>query len=240
MNTVKKIIRRLSGSENQKKGEPYQFISWLRFANAGMLDNGNIYCFEYAIKNLPSNNPVIEIGSFCGLSTNLISFYLQKFSKTNKLITCDKWIFEGAENPDGKLEGSELKNKEYKDFVKDTYIRNISFFSKHNLPYTFEQFSDELFELWENKKVETDVLGRTVQLGGPISFAYIDGNHEYDFAKKDFEHVDKFLEPGGFILFDDSADDSNWDVKKVVREVQETGRYELIVKNPNYLFKKIK
>ena len=157
MSTVKKITKKLFGSETQKKEEAYPFINWLRYANAGMLVNGNIYCLEYAIKNLPSDNPVIEIGSFCGLSTNLMSFYLRKFSKTNNLITCDKWEFEGAVDPDGKLEGSEFKNKEYKQFVKDTFIRNISFFSKHNLPFTIEHFSDDFFELWKKNTIATDV-----------------------------------------------------------------------------------
>jgi hypothetical protein len=82
------------------------------------------------------------------------------------------------------------------------------------------------------------VLGRNVQLGGAISFCYIDGNHAYEYAKRDFENCHNFLEPGGFILFDDSADGSGWDVCNVVSEVQRSGRYELVIKNPNYLFRK--
>jgi Methyltransferase domain len=75
-------------------------------------------------------------------------------------------------------------------------------------------------------------------LGGAISFCYIDGNHSYDFAKLDFENCDRFLEKGGFMLFDDSADGSDWDVCKVVQEVIATGRYDLIAKNPNYFFRR--
>ena len=52
-----------------------EYVEWLCFANAGMLDRGNLYCFDYAIRNLPSSAPLIEIGSFCGLSTNLITYY---------------------------------------------------------------------------------------------------------------------------------------------------------------------
>lgn len=36
-------------------------------------------------------------------------------------------------------------------------------------------------------------------------FIYIDGNHEYDVAKKDFLHCAKILNPGGKIVLDDSA-----------------------------------
>jgi hypothetical protein len=224
----------------RKPATPAAFISWLRFANAGMLDEGNIYCFEYAIERLPSESPLIEIGSFCGLSTNLMVFYLNKFARINTLITTDKWIFEGAENPQALLEGSNIYHELYKQFVKDTYIRNISFFSHDRLPYTIEQFSDEFFNMWKENKTVTDVLGRQIQLGGNISLAYIDGNHTYEYSKRDFENTDKFLEKGGFILFDDSADGSGWEVCKVVEEVKQTRRYELVLKNPNYLFRKIK
>ena len=64
-----------------------EYVKWLCFANAGMLDRGNLYCFDLAIRNLPSDAPMVEIGSFCGLSTNLIAHYKYKHGKTNTLIT---------------------------------------------------------------------------------------------------------------------------------------------------------
>lgn len=232
---VKKIIQ----GQGYKKHSSSEFIEWLKFANAGMLVPGNIYCFEQAIQNLPSDNPVIEIGSFCGLSTNLISFYLQKFSRTNKIITCDKWIFEGGENQEALLGDSGFTHREYRDFVKDTYRRNTSFFSRNNLPYTIECFSDEFFSLWEQQAKRQDIFGREIQLGGPVSFAYIDGNHTYQFARRDFINTDRWLEKGGYILFDDSGDFSDWEVKKVISEIKQSGRYEIVTANPNYLVKKI-
>jgi Methyltransferase domain/Domain of unknown function (DUF4159) len=221
----------------QRQAKQNEFIDWIRFANAGMLNTGNIYCFEYAVEHLPSGNPIVEIGSFCGLSTNLISFYLRKNNKANKLITCDKWIFEGAENG-GLLGDSDVGHPKYRDFVRESYIRNISFFSENHLPYTIEEFSDEFFEAWKSGENRKDVLGRDIKLGGPISFAYIDGNHTYEFAKRDFENADRYLESGGFILFDDSADDSQWEVRRVIKEIKESGRYEIVINNPNYLVKK--
>ncbi len=223
----------------QKKSTKNDFINWLTFAVAGMLSDGNLYCFEYAISNLPSDNPIIEIGSFCGLSTNLMSYYLRKHNKKNKLITADKWIFEGAELKEEFLDKTNISHKQYSEFVKKEYINNISFFSKENLPFTIEHFSDDFFKLWNEKKMEMDVLGREVQLGGKISYAYIDGNHTYEYAKRDFENVDKYLEIGGFILFDDSADYSGWEVNRVAQEVKKSGKYEVVLKNPNYLFKKV-
>jgi hypothetical protein len=215
-----------------------EYLSWLSFANAGMLDRGNVDCFDYAMRNLPSSSPIIEIGSFCGLSTNIITYFKQKYAAKNSLISCDKWLFEGADSSKMLGDSKFVSHKNYHDFVKETFIRNARMFSNIDLPFTLEVFSDEFFDLWETRKLKCDVFDREIQLGGSISFCYIDGNHSYDFAKRDFENCDKYLEKNGFILFDDSADGSDWDVRRVVQEVRKTGRYELIAKAPNYFFRK--
>jgi hypothetical protein len=108
------------------------------------------------------------------------------------------------------------------------------------MPYTIEEFSDGFFELWKSQKTVKDITGREIQLGGTISFAYIDGNHEYEYAKKDFKNVDELLENGGFILFDDSANSDAFGVHALVKEILKERRYAVIFKNPNYLLKKIK
>src|SRR5580765_7062676 len=96
------MLKKLFGTKKQPasaaapQATPYPFVDWLQYANAGMMMEGNIYSFEYAIKNLPSGSPLIEIGSFCGLSTNLINFYLERNGATSLLYTSDKWEFENA------------------------------------------------------------------------------------------------------------------------------------------------
>ncbi|HEY8666463.1 MAG TPA: class I SAM-dependent methyltransferase [Tepidisphaeraceae bacterium] len=213
-----------------------QFVNWLSYANAGMLNRGNLYCIDYALRELPSDAPMMEIGSFCGLSTNLISYYRQKHGRPNRLITCDKWIFEGSEEP--MLGDTAITHEEYRAFVRETFQRNVKMFSRDELPFTVEAFSDEFFPLWRKEQRVEDVFGRPVQLGGRISFAFIDGNHSYDYALRDFENVDEFLEPGGFILFDDSADGSKFEVGEVAKEVAAGSTYEVVMKNPNYFFRK--
>ncbi len=233
-------LRYLWHLSKQKKPKPDPFINWLRFANAGMLNDGNIYCIEYVTARLPSENPVIEIGSFCGLSTNAISYYIAKAKGANRLITCDKWLFEGAENQDLLLGPSDITHRQYRQLIKDTYIRNVGFFSHDRQPHTVEAFSNDFFDLWEREAIATDVMGKEIQLGGPISFAYIDGNHTYQFAKDDFYNVDRYLETNGFILFDDSADyHTYFGVNQLVKEIKKMDNYEVVIKNPNYLFRKI-
>lgn len=215
-----------------------EYINWLTFANAGMLPKGNIYAMKCAIKNLPSTNPVLEIGSFCGLSTNVIGYLLQANGKKNKIFSCDKWIFEGAEMGDN-VGKSQISHQQYREFVKTTFMRNVEFFSRQNKPYTVETFSDEFFELWEKGESVSDVFGRNIQLGGKISFCYVDGNHTYEFAKRDFENVDRYLESGGYVLFDDSSDVDPFGLTRLMKEIKRMKNYDLVMKNPNYLFKKI-
>ena len=136
------------------------------------------------------------------------------------------------------MEGSPLAFPDYKRFVKDSYLRNTKTFSSDQLPFTIGVFSDQFFDLWRNKSTVDDVWGRSAGLGGPLSFCYVDGNHTYPAAKRDFENCDAFLEAGGFIVFDDSA----WDefgVRQLMPEIAATGRYKLIATNPNHLFQKI-
>jgi len=215
-----------------------EYMNWLTYANAGMLNPGNAYCFDYAIRNLPSAAPIVEIGSFCGLSTNMITYFKEKYGIKNPLVTCDKWIFEGAEKGGMLGDSKTVAHAEYRDFVKETFLRNVRLFSRYDMPFTIEAFSDEFFSSWATSERRRDVFGRVFKLGGPISFCYIDGNHSYEFAKRDFENCDKYLESGGFVLFDDSADGSGWEVCRVVQEVLATGRYDLLTKNPNYFFRK--
>ena len=153
------------------------------------------------------------------------------------MITCDRWEFEGAK--DGPLSpDTTVAHSEYRQFVKESYLRNIRMFSRDTLPHTIEKYSDEFFAAWRGKETVQDVFGRELKLGGPLSFCYIDGNHSYDFVKRDFENCDEWLEKGGFILFDDSADGSAWEVCRVIREIKAGKDYELVSRNPNYLFRK--
>ncbi len=214
-----------------------EYLDWLRFANAGILHPGNIHSMDVAIANLPTANPVIEIGSFCGLSTNVISYLLRKHGKPNPIVSCDRWIFEGAEEG-GALAGSHVSHEEYRELVRSSFLRNVELFSKERKPYTIEVFSDELFDSWSKHATVTDVFGRSITLGGGISFCFIDGNHTYEFARRDFENVDAHLDTGGYILFDDSADSDPFGLTKLMREVRALDHYELVLKNPNYLFRK--
>jgi hypothetical protein len=219
------------------KKYPDEFIHWLRFANAGMLHEGNIYSFSYALTRLPTNDPLLEIGTFCGLSTNVINYLLKKYGISNKFFTCDKWDVEDLKS-EGFLGSSGVTASVYRQYLKDSYINNIKTFSPDSFPHTIECFSDTFFRKWEKQEEVTDVFGKTARLGGLFSFCYIDGNHSYKFVQRDFLNCDRFLAPGGFILFDDATDVTDNDINRVVDEVKTRRDYRIVLKNPNYLFQK--
>lgn len=214
------------------------FVKWLCFANAGMLDPGNRYIMDYALSRLRSGAPLLEIGTFCGLSANLLTHYKRKHGLRNKLITCDRWDFEIGDADRERVGGSPVSFSDYKRFVRETYVRNAHMFSGDDLPFTIEATSRELFEMWCQEEETRDVFGRAIKLGGPLSFCYIDGNHSYEGAKEDFANCDRFLENEGFLLFDDSTLEE-FGVWKLMPEVIATGRYHLAARNPNHLFRKV-
>ena len=216
---------------------PDEFLTWVRFAVPGMLNPGNVEAIQYAAQHMPSGYPVIEIGSFCGLSTVVIGYMLRKYAKANTIFTCDKWEFEGQQLG-STLGDSIVTHDAYREYVKSTFLRCSETFLPGNLPHTIECFSDEFFSRWSERQAATDVFGRAVSLGGEIAFSYIDGNHTYEFAKRDFENTDRFLIPGGFVFFDDSSDDSRWEVNRLMHELATSSKYEFVSKNPNYLFRK--
>jgi hypothetical protein len=209
----------------------------LRVVVPGWLEPGHIYCFDHAIKNLPDNSPILEIGTFAGLSTNVILYFINKRGKSNKLITTD-YYWEDIKS-DEKICTVEdpLTTKQY---LKDSFIRNIKFFNPKANIFSSDLPSDDFFEAWKNKASIKNLHGGEFVPEGKISFAYIDGNHLYDFAKRDFENVDKLLVEGGFILFDDSADYTHWGSKTVAQEAVKSGRYKIVKKNPHYFVQKIK
>jgi hypothetical protein len=212
------------------------FLPWLGFANAGMLTGGNVFLMNYAIERI-SSSPIVEIGTFCGLSTNAMAYLLRKHKKANRIYSADKWVFEGSEQM--HLGASGISHADYREFVKSSYLRNVAFFSPTNTPFTIEVVSDEFFELWGRNDAASDVFGRSVTLGGPISFCYVDGDHTPEFVRRDFENTDRYLEAGGFILFDDSADGDSFGLTPLMSEISQRGDYRLVMQNPNYLFQKL-
>lgn len=215
-----------------------EFLAWVRSAVPGMLSEGNVDAMACAISTMPPAAPMLEIGSFCGLSTVVLSYLLEKSARSAPFFTCDNWLFEGQQLGRHLGDSPSMTHDAYRTHVKDSFVRTMQTFSSHRLPFTIESSSDEFFRQWFAGNQVVDVFGRSVTLGGNLGFCYIDGHHDYDVVKRDFENTDRALARGGLILFDDSADWSGTGVNRLVRAVASGTDYELVSRNPNYLFRK--
>lgn len=135
--------------------------------------------------------------------------------------------------------GSSVSFDAYRAHVIDTFRRNVTLFSGDRLPHHIELNSDAFFAAWEANEQRMDYFGNPVRLGGPIALAYIDGNHTYEQSKKDFDNVDRYLEIGGFVIFDDSSISSPFGCKQTAEEAANLDRYECIAKTYNYCLRKL-
>ena len=70
-----------------------------------------------------------------------------------------------------------------------------------------------------------EALPRLCAEGERIDFAFIDGNHRFDYAFVDFFYIDKMLRLGGHVAFDDLWIAS---VRKVVSYVLKNTPYKLV------------
>jgi hypothetical protein len=231
-----------------EKKETDDFIKRLRslVIGEGMLKEGNIALMDLAIKEMPKEGHVLEIGSYGGLSANLIIYLLQKHQRQNIFFTCDAWIYEGFKDhlPGEKethIDGrKDISRESYSNYLKLAFINATKFLSHERLPYAFHKSSDTFFEAWKNQTQEKDVFDRTINLGGQISFAYIDGGHSYETAWNDFNNVTLHLAKNGFILLDDSGDNNHFGSARMMRKIKKDKRFKIVEKYPNYLLQKIK
>lgn len=231
--------------KNTSKEQDY-FIKRLRslVIGEGMLNAGNIELIEYAIQNMPAKGSVIEIGSYGGLSTNLIAYLLKKHNRNNVFFNCDAWIYEGYDDYKGEQELSidgrhDILRSTYSNYMKTAFINSTIFLSADRLPHSFHMRSAEFFQKWNTNQLQTDLFGNESQLGGPVSFAYIDGGHSFEVAWADFTNVVNNMPINGFILLDDSADHLNFGSAKMIRDIKKDNRFKIVDKNPNYLIQKI-
>jgi hypothetical protein len=87
------------------KPEQNELTMWMGYTIPGWLDPGNLALFAYCIEHLPSGAPLIEIGSFAGLSLNHLIDLLRRSGRSNKVFSVDEWIFDDDYRPDLLIEG---------------------------------------------------------------------------------------------------------------------------------------
>lgn len=225
-------------SQSIERTKKDAFIPWLCVVVGGWLSpgHGNIAGFEFALRTMPKGGNVLEIGSFLGLSTIMLSYFAEMHRRQTEIYSADPWEFEGTEEPIGGY--FDASRPDYQKYARDVFKRNVTLFCPPNrLPYTFADRSHSFLRRWAAKEDAVDVHGRRKRLGSPLSFAYIDGAHSYEGAIGDFHGIDPFILPGGYVLFDDTG--YNWpEMNRVVAEMAANPAYQLLFTTPNHFYMK--
>ncbi len=210
-----------------------EFVVYLCNLVGGFLADGNLQAMARALNEMPSEGAVVEIGSFLGLSTNILTYALARKEERRRLFSCDPWDYEGGLQ-------SLTQTPQFNSWARQTFVTNTRFLSATRLPRTLEATSDAFFDAWQNGEKREDVFGNEVQLGGAIAFAYIDGDHSEAATRRDFQNVHRHLVRGGFILFDDSSAHGYEGVQRVVAEVAAHADYEIADAFPNILARRVR
>ncbi len=242
---VSVLLNKLLNRKQYRVIAPDDFILRLGSSVVGeaMMHPGNIYLLDQAIQQMPAGGCILEIGSYGGYSANLLTYLKQKHQRAAVLYCCDAWVYEGFHDGKGTatewIDGrKDVQRTAYMAYIKGAFMNAAKLFCPHDLPHTIHLDSDTFFEAWTEKKTLKDIFGQETTLGAPISLAYIDGNHAYAYAKRDFENVAKFLLPGGFVLLDDSAKHQQFGSARLAQELRQHPDFEVIMANPHYLFQK--
>lgn len=242
---LKTLLKKILKHNHYRAAPPDDFIVRLRCSviGEGMLHPGNVYLMEEAIQRMPDGGCVLEIGSYGGLSANLLTYLLKKHQRTAELYCGDAWVFEGLHDAKGQItpwiDGrDDVLRTDYMAYIKASFVRAAQVLHPGQLPHAIHLDSDAFFAAWSKAETLTDVFGRETRLGGPIAFAYIDGNHAYDFARRDMENAAKHLLPGGYLLLDDSASHLAFGSVRLAKEWRQRPDFELVLANPHCLFRK--
>ncbi|MBL7829291.1 MAG: class I SAM-dependent methyltransferase [Saprospiraceae bacterium] len=245
MQRLKRLVYKLIGKQEFKTLPHNDFLLRLRSSviGEGMLHPGNPYLMDLAIRKMPVGGCVLEIGSYAGLSSIVLHYLLDQRQRKEPLYCCDAWIYEGYHDseapPSNYMDGRpDVLRTDFMAHIKASFIQSNQLFCSRQLPCAFHMESDLFFEKWLQNTQENDVFGRSHHLGGPISFAYIDGNHAYDYARRDVENTLKHLLPGGYMLLDDSAKHQQFGSARLAQELTRHPAIETIQANPNFLFRK--
>lgn len=136
---------------------------------------------------------IIEVGSWQGLSANVMAQACKKLEQQAKIVCIDTWL-GSVEHQDtiGRVSGYPSV---YKEFIEIT-----KFLKNDDVIYPFPISSTEGACYLKKKGVKADLI-------------YVDGSHEYESVLTDAKLYWELLAPGGVMIFDDYS----WEgVKKAV------------------------
>jgi cephalosporin hydroxylase len=150
-----------------------------------------------ALSDLPASCAVVEIGSYCGKATLVLGRVAQAIQPAARVIAIDPH--------DGKL-GARDRGLSIGPPTRARFDRTIARAGLHRQVVPIQQRAPEV--AWE----------------GPVSLLLVDGLHDYESVRADFEHFERWIAEGGYAAFHDYADYFPG-VRRFVDELSGTGAY---------------
>jgi len=178
---------------------------------------------NFLLELMPKNSICAEIGVWKGDFSKKILQIVQP----KELHLIDPWKFESEQAYNNAWYGRKIGSQDAMDQIYN---------------FVIEQFRNEV----KNNRV---FIHRDLSIKAGKSFTdnyfdwvYIDGNHLYEFVKKDLELFYIKVKKGGFITGDDYEEEGWWKggVKKAVDEFLQKGIVKKIkIKNSQFILEKI-
>lgn len=166
----------------------------------GQSDEDKLFVLQSIFRVLPPGD-LIEIGSFQGRSAFAIA-WLAKAYNIGNLICVDPWNNVEIEDQGSDSVLASAAADVDLDRIFLSFIASVGLLE--NVGYIRGLSTDAAIQYANHRcgNLPPGELG-SVPVAGKIAFLHIDGNHRYDFVKRDVESWYPFVMPGGWILLDD-------------------------------------
>ncbi|AST93894.1 MULTISPECIES: class I SAM-dependent methyltransferase [Sutcliffiella] len=165
----------MQDSKNQRIDEVKSAVSTVE----GWLKKEGIKnLYTYALEAPTST--IVEIGSWKGKSTSCLAFAVKDRGE-GRVYAIDTWK--------GSSEHQKVLKHYEEDQLYQEFLENMSKLNLLDVIQPIKMDSVEASRIWPIQK--------------KIGLLYIDGSHEYELVKRDFEFWSPFVAEGGYIIFDD-------------------------------------
>jgi hypothetical protein len=145
---------------------------------------------------------LVEIGSFWGKSA-FVLLRLAQLHAIGKLLCVDPWSDSAA--GDQRESSDEIAAvRDRLDFQEafEVFLVNLLPYARGDLNYLRLPADRALSRYGPSCSVSSEEFGETVY-EGRLACLHVDGNHDYEFARRDIEQWGKLVIPGGWLIVDD-------------------------------------
>ena len=177
----------------------------------------------FLLRRLPKNSIGIEIGVYEGD----FSAQILKVVNPRKLYLVDPWEAQGGEMKDSWFGTEKTGGQSAMDARFDEVAARFKSEIGSGIVELVRNYSDAAVSKFEDDSVD---------------WVYIDGNHLYEYVKKDLELYFSKMKEGGLMTGDDYNDGGWWKdgVKKAVDEFVENGYAEVVkLRGNQYILRKL-